>query len=265
MASLLAGALAVCAMAVQAHAAQEDACAPLSRAEAEAVLSAAVADGSASVQNLARECSYETVPSASRRMVLAFSVYETGRAGLRGSAADYFAAVRRTSMHLGMPMHAVEVGDEAYWMGGALHVRKGQDLSLAIEIVGAAAEAADAADSEPALALSVEAAAIILGKLDAPTPTREILTIATNTQAHREDLRIAVGNIWQESYTPDGSAPRTGLTAMLDMGVPQDASRRQRVRVHAGQTLRAFGYLIQITSIERSRVRLTVDRDVAPR
>ncbi len=263
LAYLLAGALAANASDSRASAPQEDVCARLTRAEAGAVLNAAVDEGRVTTQNLATECSYETVGNESRRMVLVFSVYETGRAGLRGSAADYFADVRRASIHNGLPMQSVEVGDEAYWLGGVLHVRKGQDLSLAIEIAGAAADPTPAADSERTLTLSTKVAAIILGKLDAPTATRETLTIATNTQAHRKDLRIAVGNIWEES--PEGGTPRVGLTAMLDMGVPQDASRRQRVRVYAGQTLRVFGYVVQIVSIERTRVRLTLDRESLPR
>lgn len=265
LAFLLAVAWVASVLDLRASALQEDVCARLTRAEAGAVLSAVVGEGRITTQNLATECSYETVGNESRRIVLGFSVYETGRAGLRGSAADYFADVRRASMHIGLPMRSVDVGDEAYWLGGVLHVRKGQDLLLAVEIAGARAGATTDADAERTLMLSTKVAAIILGKLDTPTATRETLTIATNTQAHRKDLRIAVGNIWEESYTPEGGTPRVGLTAMLDMGVPQDASLRQRVRVHPGQALRVFGYVIQIESIERTRVTLTLDRELPRR
>jgi hypothetical protein len=236
---------------VNAAALQEDACARFTRAEASTVLGATVDQGRATVRDLATECSYEAIGSESPRMTV--SVYETGRAGLRGSAAGYFAEVRMASMHMRLPMRSVDVGDEAYWMGGVLHVRHGQDLALAIEVVGAAAGA------DEGLALSTKVATIILAKLAPSSTTRETLTIATNTQAHREGLRIAVGNIWEESYTPEGGTTRTGLTAMLEMGVPQDASRRQRVRVHPGQTMRVFGYMIEVLSVERSGVQLTLE------
>ncbi len=249
-------ALALAANPVSIAALQEDACARLTSAEAEAILNAAVGRPRGGTKDLATECSYETTGSADRRIVLTVSVYETGRAGLRGSAANYFTEVRRTSMHMRLPMQSVDIGDEGYWMGGVLHVRHGQDLALAIEVAGATAGRAD-----EGLAVSTKVATIILGKLDASRATRETLTIATNTQAHRKDLRIAVGNIWEESYTPEGGTARTGLTAMLDMGVPQDPSRHQHVRVHPGQTLRVFGYVIEIISVEQSGVRLALERE----
>lgn len=245
-------AVALVANIVNAAALQEDACARFTSAEASTVLGATVDQGRATLRDLATECSYETIGSESPRMTV--SVYETGRAGLRGSAAGYFAEVRRTSMHMRLPIRSVDVGDEAYWMGGVLHVRHGQDLALAIEVVGATAAGAD-----EGLALSTKVATIILSKLDPSSTTRETLTIATNTQAHRKGLRIAVGNIWEESFTPEGGITRTGLTAMLEVGVPQDASRRQRVRVHPGQTMRVFGHLIEVLSVERSGVQLTLE------
>jgi hypothetical protein len=245
-------AVVLVANVVNTAALQEDACARFSSAEASTVLGATVAQGRATVRDLATECSYETTGSKSPRMTI--SVYETGRAGLRGSAAGYFAEVRRASMHMRLPIRPVDVGDEAYWMGGVLHVRHGQDLALAIEVVGT-----KAAGPDESLALSTKVATIILARLGPSSTPRETLTIATNTQAHLEGLRLAVGNIWEETFTAERGATRTGLTAMLEVGVPQDASRRQRVRVHPGQTLRLFGYMIQVLSVERSRVQLTLE------
>ncbi|MPZ17690.1 MAG: hypothetical protein GEV06_07250 [Luteitalea sp.] len=246
-----------------------DACARLTRAEAAQVLGAPVGEGRVRTHDMATECRYDTAGDTRGRLTLAFDVYETGRAGLDGSAAAYFAQVRRGSGHMGLRLEAVpDVGDEAYWMRGVLNVRQGEDLALAIEVSGAGIARPDNTAGEPtvdprALALSKTAAAIILRKANAAssarTRTGETLTIQSNTQAHLQDLRIGVGNIWEEAYTPEGGQPTRGLTAMLQIVTSDGASARPRV--HVGQTLHVSGYVIRVLSITPARVSLTVARE----
>lgn len=97
-----------------------------------------------------------------------------------------------------------------------------------------------------------------------PTPTTgaeaETVTVETGTQITLGDVRIGVGNIWEEEYTPEGGTPRRGLTAGLWISVRNDPAQDRHVRVHPGQSVLVPGYQLVILAVERRSIRMRVQR-----
>jgi len=80
--------------------------------------------------------------------------------------------------------------------------------------------------------------------------------IAKNTQGTFGDVRIGVGNIWEEQYT-EGGRTTNGLTAGLWIFIRNHSDQNQRVRVHPGQIVDVPGQCrIRVVSVEQAGVRL---------
>ncbi|MGH9162373.1 MAG: hypothetical protein ACRD2X_20605, partial [Vicinamibacteraceae bacterium] len=142
------------------------------------------------------------------------------------------------------------------------------DTYIAIQVSGAPGSRPVEAtcgshEDSPALVLSKSIAGILLRRLSSNEragagPTGDTLSIQANTQAHWQGLRIGVGNIWEEPRGPRERSARGRLTAGLWIVGSDDVSEGQRLRVHPGQTLRYFGYVIRILSIEPGIVRVVL-------
>jgi hypothetical protein len=128
----------------------------------------------------------------------------------------------------------------------------------ALLLAGCARSATDVSSQEIPTDRAAETALAPVG------PTRQMITIERNTQATLGDLRIGAGNFHEEEYTPDGSAPRRGLTAGLWIYVRGDSSKDRFVRVYPGQTLDVPGYRLHVTEIQRTLVRLAAIRTAQP-
>ena len=86
----------------------------------------------------------------------------------------------------------------------------------------------------------------------------ESLTIESNTQATIDDVRIGVGNIWEEDYTDESGAKKKGLTAMMQIFVRDDSGKNLKKRVHPGQKLPANRFEIEVKAVEENAVRVVV-------
>jgi hypothetical protein len=96
-----------------------------------------------------------------------------------------------------------------------------------------------------------------------PSPTGagvETVTVESNTQITLGDVRIGVGNIREEEYTPEGGAPRRGLTGGLWIYVRDNPTQDRHERVHPGQTVMVPGYRLVIVAVERRAIRMEVHR-----
>lgn len=99
-----------------------------------------------------------------------------------------------------------------------------------------------------------------------PSPTIELeespssneLTIEANTQATFGDLRIGVGNIWEEEYTLEGGSLEKGLTAGLWFYFREDSGLDDSFRVYPGQILEVGGYRVRVIAVNETSVALEV-------
>lgn len=96
----------------------------------------------------------------------------------------------------------------------------------------------------------------------APTPadarSGNVLTIAGNTQATLGDVRIGVGNIWEEPYKDKPGVQKKGLTAALWIYVRDDAAKDAKLRVHPGQKFTAGKQVFEVVAVEADRVKIRV-------
>ena len=83
------------------------------------------------------------------------------------------------------------------------------------------------------------------------------LTIATNTQATVDDVRIGAGNFWDEEWD-EGGQKKKGKTAMLWIYVRDDASKNDKIRVHPGSKFTASKLKFEVTSVDDTTVQLRV-------
>lgn len=90
------------------------------------------------------------------------------------------------------------------------------------------------------------------------------LTIESNTQATIGDVRIGVGNIWEEDYTDEAGAKKKGLTAMLQIFVKDDSAKNATKRVHPGQKLTASRFEVEVASVEENAVHLLIGEPKKP-
>jgi hypothetical protein len=88
----------------------------------------------------------------------------------------------------------------------------------------------------------------------------ETVTVESNTQITLGEVRIGVGNIHEEEYTPAGGTPRRGLTAGLWISVRDNPTQDRHERVHPGQTVMVPGYRLVIVAVERRAIRMEVHR-----
>jgi hypothetical protein len=88
----------------------------------------------------------------------------------------------------------------------------------------------------------------------------ETVTVGSNTQITLGDVRIGVGNIYEEEYTPEGGRPRRGLTSGLWISVRGDPAQDRHIRVHPGQTVLVPGYRLVIVAVEQRALRMEVHR-----
>ena len=93
-----------------------------------------------------------------------------------------------------------------------------------------------------------------------PEPTR----IEANTQATFDDLRIGIGNIWEEEYTPEGGERRRGATAGMWLYFRDDPSQDRHVRIHPGQRVTAGGRTIEVVTVDAGSATLRVSDAGAP-
>ncbi len=95
------------------------------------------------------------------------------------------------------------------------------------------------------------------GPAGAATAQEQVITIVTTTQGQIGDsIRIGVGNIWEEDFTPEGGAARRELRAGLWITVRDAPASSQHVRAHAGQELAVAGYRLRVLEVDRCGVRL---------
>jgi hypothetical protein len=88
----------------------------------------------------------------------------------------------------------------------------------------------------------------------------DVVTVESNTQITIGDVRIGVGNIHEEEYTPEGGTPRRGLTAGLWIYVRENPAQDRHVRVYPGQAVMVPGYRLVIVAVERRAIRMEVHR-----
>jgi len=84
------------------------------------------------------------------------------------------------------------------------------------------------------------------------------LTIATNTQAEIDDVRIGCGNFWDADYTDPAGAKKKGMTAMLWVYVKRDTSKDQKLRVHPGFKFTASKMDFEVTAVTDKTVDVKV-------
>jgi hypothetical protein len=84
------------------------------------------------------------------------------------------------------------------------------------------------------------------------------LTIATNTQAEIDDVRIGCGNFWDAEYTDPAGAKKKGMTAMLWIYVRGDTSKDQKLRVHPGFKFTASKMDFEVTAVTDKTVDVKV-------
>ncbi len=74
--------------------------------------------------------------------------------------------------------------------------------------------------------------------------------IPKNTQGtFFEDIRIAVGNIWQEEYIADNGELQQGITCGLWFFAKHDSSQSRHVRVYPGKKVLSDDYIIEAVDI----------------
>jgi hypothetical protein len=83
------------------------------------------------------------------------------------------------------------------------------------------------------------------------------VTIAANTQATIEDVRIGAGNFWNDEWDESGEK-RRGKTAMLWIYLRDDASKNDKIRVHPRSTFTASKFKFEVTAVDDTSVQLHV-------
>jgi len=81
--------------------------------------------------------------------------------------------------------------------------------------------------------------------------------IETNTQATFGDVRIGVGNIWEEQYTNADGNPQTGLTAGLWV-FERDPPKQRALRAQPGTTVTASSASFEVVRVTKSSVEIRV-------
>jgi hypothetical protein len=89
--------------------------------------------------------------------------------------------------------------------------------------------------------------------------------IITDSTQHRHDdeLLVAVGNIWVESYVGKNRQKRRGPTAGLWLFFRSSKALNKHFRVHAAQTFEWGGYRFRIHSVSEKTVTLYIQRTAA--
>lgn len=115
------------------------------------------------------------------------------------------------------------------------------------------------------LATLLAQACSLPGSLERETMNDDAIVLEANVQLTVGDLRIGVGNIWEENYTDSSGNGKKGLTAALWLFYRTDQSLDVTPRVHAGQEIIIGRYAIKIIDVVRDRdggfVRLQVYED----
>ncbi|MEJ7735214.1 MAG: hypothetical protein WKG00_39270 [Polyangiaceae bacterium] len=141
-------------------------------------------------------------------------------------------------------------------------------LGLAVFAGVACSKSTDAATSQSGVTASTgnTATAAQPGSTSAPADTGapmavklpQNLTIATNTQAEIDDVRIGCGNFWDADYTDPAGAKKKGITAMLWVYVKGDTSKDQKLRVHPGFKFTASKMDFEVTAVTDKTVDVKV-------
>jgi hypothetical protein len=92
------------------------------------------------------------------------------------------------------------------------------------------------------------------------TATAEVTTLASNTQATFDDVRVGAGNFRDEEYTDESGAKRRGRTGGLWIYVRGDASQDRKLRAHPGASFTAGQQRFEVVAVEAETVSLSVSR-----
>ncbi len=98
------------------------------------------------------------------------------------------------------------------------------------------------------------------GKPKNRASTETISFISKNTQGtFFNDLKIGVGNFWEEEYTDDNGKTQKGITCGLWFFVKRDSSQNKHVRVYPGKKVFLDDYyLIEVIDMDKKRVGLKI-------
>lgn len=84
------------------------------------------------------------------------------------------------------------------------------------------------------------------------------LTIATNTQAEIDDVRIGCGNFWDAEYDDGAGGKKKGMTAMLWVYTRGAPDKDQKLRVHPGFKFTASKMAFEVTAVTDKTVDVKV-------
>jgi hypothetical protein len=83
--------------------------------------------------------------------------------------------------------------------------------------------------------------------------------IETNTQGTFGDVRIGVGNIWEEEYTDDAGKKQKGLTAGLWV-FEKDPPKDFKLRAHPGKKFTASKSTFEVVRVTQTSVELEIGK-----
>lgn len=94
----------------------------------------------------------------------------------------------------------------------------------------------------------------------APSATGgELVSIPDATQATLDDVKLGVGNIWDEEYKDASGAAKTGLTAGIWIFIRDDAKKNTTMRAYPGMKFSASKLDLEVKSITDDGITLIVN------